>query len=114
MAPKLIRLAVGAFVGDVYCDGDAKIANSGFWAFKKLRSLLGFVSSGKEGRIRATVLTLLGAEVSLACDATRAQASTQRVLKIKGHIAQALHINFLTPSSASKLWGGISVSTPPC
>ena len=47
VALKLLYIAVGAFVGDVYFAEDAKIANSGFWAFKQLCRLLGFNTSDK-------------------------------------------------------------------
>ena len=57
VALKLLYLAVGAFTGDVYCDEDAKIANSGFWAFKQLRRLLGFNTSDRKGRNPSTGLT---------------------------------------------------------
>ena len=48
VAIKLIYLAVGAVVGDVYCASNAKIANSGFWEFKQLRHLLGFNTPDRE------------------------------------------------------------------
>ena len=58
-------------------------------------------------------MPLLGAEVPLSRDAIRAQASTHRVLKIEGRNAQALHLNFPTPSAAIKLRGRLGFAHLP-
>ena len=111
VARKLLHLAVGAFVDDFCCAECAKIAKSGFWAFKHLCRLLGFVTPDKKDQAPSISLALLGAEISLSRDAIRAQASTQRVLKIKGRIAHALRLNFLTPAAARKLRGKLGFYT---
>ena len=113
VARKLLRLAVGAFDGDVYCADDAKIDNSGFCDSEHLRRLHGCITSDKQDQKPAMGLTLLGAEVSLSIDAIRAQACTKRVLKIKGHISQALQLNFLTPAASSKIRGKLGFLRPP-
>ena len=56
-------------------------------------------------------ILLLGAEAPLLRDAIRAQASTKMVLKIKGRIAQALQLYFLTRAAASKLRGRLGFYT---
>ena len=74
--------------------------------------MAGFNTSDKKDQPPADYISLLGAEVSLLSDAIRAQASTQRVLKIKGHIAQALQLNCLTRSAARKLRGRPGFDAP--
>ena len=111
VARKMLHLAVGAFVADVYCAEGAAIAKSGPWAFKHLCRLLGFVTSDKKDQAPSISLALLGAEISLSRDAIRAQASTQRVLKIQGHIAHALHLNCLPLAAARKLRGELGFYT---
>ena len=48
---------------------------------------------------------LLGAGVTLLKNAVRTRATDERAVKLRGHIAQALQSNYLTPASASKLRG---------
>ena len=104
LALKLLYIAVGAFVDDVYCAANITIAKSGLWAFKQLCLLIGFNTSGNKDQAPSSDLSLLGAEVSLLHDAIRAQAGRQRgVLKLRIHIAQALQLNCLTPAAASKM-----------
>ena len=43
--------------------------------------------------------------MSLLRDAIRDSAGRSRILKLRSHIAQALHLDFLTPDAASKLRG---------
>ena len=111
MALKHLHLSALAFVDDVYCADGAKIAKSGFWVFKHLCRQIRFVTSRRKTQVPATIIALLGAEVSPSRDEIRDQAGTQRVLKIKGHIAQALHLDGLTPASAIKLRGELGSYT---
>ena len=111
VARKLIYLDVGAFAGDVYCAENVRIVNAGFWAFKQLCRLVGFNTSDKKDHAPSGDISLLGAEVYLLCDAIRAQAITQRVRKIKGHIDHALQLNFLTRAAARKLRGRLGFYT---
>ena len=45
------------------------------------------------------------ADVALLKNAIRTLATDERARKLRGHIAQDLHTNFLTPAAASKLRG---------
>ena len=56
-------------------------------------------------------IALLGAVVSLSSTAICARASDQRITKLRGHIAQALQLNNLTPAAASKLRGRLGYYT---
>ena len=111
VALKLHYLAVGALVGDVYCAGNIPIAKSVFWAPKQLFLHIGFNTSDTKDQAPSSDLSLLVAEVSLLRDAIRAQAGRHRVLKLRSHVAQALQVNFLTPSAARELRGRLGFPT---
>ena len=105
LARVLLSLAVGAYVEDVYCSESNYSAKSGFWDFKRMCSLLGPNASGSKDQPHSAAMHLLGAEVALLKNAIRTRATDDRERKLRGHIAQALYTNFLTPAAASKLRG---------
>ena len=110
-ALRLLNLVVGAFVDDVFCAEGAKIAKSGFWAFKQLCILLGFLTSNKKDQPPSTGITLLGADVTIFPTGIRAKASDQRVCRLQEHIAWVLRNGTLTPAAASKLRGKLGFFT---
>ena len=54
---------------------------------------------------------LLGAGVTLLKNAVRTRATEERAGKLRGHIAQELHANCMTPASASKMRGRLGFYT---
>ena len=80
--------------------------------FKRLVMLLGFITSGKKGQQPTTALLLLGALVAIGASSFTADATPERVDKIRGYIFQALSADALTPAAASKLRGGRGFYTP--
>ena len=84
---------------------------SGFWAFKRLTSLLGFPTSEKKDQPPNTNLVLLGALIELTRDAFCATARPGRIPKICSHIAPTLQRDCLTPAAASKLRGRLGFYT---
>ena len=111
LARELLALSVSAFVDDVFSAEPAATATSGFWAFKTLSQLIGFLTSDKKGQQPATSLLLLGAQVSIGKFSFEAAATPERVEKIRGHIAQALQTDALTPAASSKLRGELGFYT---
>ena len=101
----------GAFFDDVYCAEPSPLAQSGFWAFKRLCQITGFPTSDHKGHPPTTDLLLLGALIALGDSPIRAQIRPDRVDKPKSHIAQAFRTNYLTPAAASKLRGEIGFYT---
>ena len=112
LAKRLLFLALGAFVDDVYCAEPASLATSGFRAFERLADLLGFPASDKKDQPPNTSLVLLGALISIDKESFCASARPDRISKICGHIAQALQTNCLTPDAASKVRGRLGFYTP--
>ena len=111
VALKLLYLTVGSFAGDLYCAEDRAVASSGFWACKQLCRLIGFNTSDRKNQSPVTDLALLGDAVPLHRDAIRSSAGRSRILKLRIHIAQALHLDCLTPAAASKLRGRLGFYT---
>ena len=111
LARMLLSLAVGAYVDDVFCSESRFLAKSGFWAFERLCSLLGFNTSDRKDQIPSACMHLLGAEVTLLKNAVRTHSTDERARKLRDHIAQALQTNHLTPAAASKLRGRLGFYT---
>ena len=99
-------------MGDVFAAEPAAAATSGFWAFKRLARMIGFITSDKKGQPPTTSLPFLGAQVALGTSSVRAAARPERIDKIRGHIAQALQTNSLTPAAASELRGELGFYDP--
>ena len=113
LAREILSLTVSAFPGDVYAAEPASAATGGFWPPKRLDRLIGFITPDKKGRPPTTSLLLLGAPVAIGTSSSRAAERPGRVGKIRGHIAQALQTNTLTPAAASKLRRGWDFTPPP-
>ena len=108
---KLLSLVVCAYVDDVFCSESNYLIRSGFWAFKRLCSILGFVTSDRKDQHPSSSMHLLGAEVSLLANAIRTRSSDGRARKLKCSISKILESNYLSPAGASKLRGKLGFST---
>ena len=109
--PKVTSPAVGAYVDDAFCSESSFFGKSGFWASKRLFSLLGLNTSGRMDQIPSASMHLLGAEVALLKHALRTRETDEGARKLRIHVAQALHTNYLTPDAASKLRGRLGFYT---
>ena len=105
LARRLLSLVVGAYVDDVFCSESSLLVRSGFWAFKRLCALLGFVTSDRKDQRPSMKMHLLGAEVTLLEQAIRTSATTERTQKLRNEIVAIMNTNVLTPAGASKLRG---------
>ena len=105
LACERLSLTVSAFVGDVFRSEPASAETSSFWSFKRIAELVGFPTSDKQGQHPTTALHLLGDQVAIGSTSFCAAERLARVATLRGHIAQALRTNFLTPAAASKLRG---------
>ena len=106
LAMKLRTLTVGAFADDVYCAAPASNATCGFRDAKQLDGLMGFPKSEKKDHPTNTNIVLLGSQISLGSTSICANDRPGRINTLRGHIAQALQTNCVTPAAASKLrWG---------
>ena len=81
----------------------ATTATSGFWPFKRLARLIGFITSDKKGQRPTTSLLLLGAIVPISKSFFISAETPERVVKIRGRVAQPQSAEALTPDAASKL-----------
>ena len=113
VAIHLLGLSVGAFVGDVYCAEPGGISTSGFWAFKRLFSILGFPTSDKNDQPPSRELVLLGDPIVITDSGITASIRPDRVSKLRSCIAPALRADSLTPSAAIKLRGKLGFYTSP-
>ena len=73
--------------------------------------LLGFNTSDRKDPIHSTSMHFLDADVALLKNAIRTRATDETARKLRSHIAQALHTNYLTPDAASKLRGRLGFYT---
>ena len=67
-AGELLQVATGAFVDDVFCVEEHRLAMSGFPAFKQLCEIIGAPTSNKKDRPPAAWMVLLGADVVYTTD----------------------------------------------
>ena len=102
---------VGAYVDDVFCSESSYLARFGFWAFKRLCALLGFITSGRKGQTPSAIMHFIGADVSLLKNAIRTRETEERDGELRGRISQALLLNCLTPEAASRLRGVLGFYT---
>ena len=109
---ELLALCVAAFFDDVFAADHAATETSGFWDFKRLSQLISFLNSDKKDKQPTTSLLLLGGKVAIAASSFEADATPERVEKIREHIAQALLPDTLTPSAATELRGGLGFYNP--
>ena len=112
LARELLALCVAAFVDDVCAAEPSTTATSGFWAFKRLVRLIGFITSDRKDQQPTTSLLLLGAQVAIGTSSFEADSTPELAEKIRGHIAHALQTNALTAAAASKLRWKLGFYTP--
>ena len=111
LARGLLSLVVGAYVDDVFCSESNYLVRSGFWAFKRLCSILGFITSDRKDQRPSASMHLLGDEVALLGKAIRTRSTDERAQKLRCAISEILSSNCLTPAGASKLRGKLSFFT---
>ena len=100
-----MSLVVGGYFDDVFFPDGNYLSKSGSWPSRRLFSLLVFNTSGRKDQIPAAGTRFLGGRgrCRIGENAIRTRATDERALELRGHIAQAVRANGLTPDTARKL-----------